>query len=188
MKINYNIKHDGRGEYPAEILANLNEIRQIEDIESFLHPSKDDMYSLVELPNIAVAYAKLRNAIDKKEHIGVLFDCDLDGVCSGAEMVRGLRDRGVDAVSFINDGKLHGVQMNAPYWNEMIKLDVLIVVDSLNGSVDAYKALAENGVDGWINSPGHRKNLLSNTNLCAIASYKNRSGAYYLTQLFAKKT
>ena len=51
-----------------------------------------------------------------------------------------------------------------------------------------YDTIAENGVDGCINSPGHRKNLLSNTNLCAIASYKNRSGAYYLTQLFAKKT
>ena len=48
--------------------------------------------------------------------------------------------------------------------------------------------IAENGVDGWINSPGHRKNLLSKTTLCAIASYKNRSGAYYLTQMFAKKT
>jgi len=48
-------------------------------------------------------------------------------------------------------------------------------------------SIAENGVDGWINSPGHRKNLLSNTTHCAIATYRNSSGAYYLTQMFARK-
>ena len=47
--------------------------------------------------------------------------------------------------------------------------------------------IAENAVNGWINSPGHRKNLLSNTNYCAIATYRNSSGAYYLTQMFARK-
>ena len=46
--------------------------------------------------------------------------------------------------------------------------------------------IADAGVEGWINSPGHRANLLSKTNLCAIASYKNSSGSYYLTQMFAK--
>ena len=48
-------------------------------------------------------------------------------------------------------------------------------------------SIAENAVNGWINSPGHRKNLLSNTNFCAIATYRNSSGAYYLTQMFARK-
>jgi uncharacterized protein YkwD len=48
-------------------------------------------------------------------------------------------------------------------------------------------SIAENAVNGWINSPGHRKNLLSNTNACAIATYRTPSGAYYLTQMFARK-
>jgi uncharacterized protein YkwD len=42
----------------------------------------------------------------------------------------------------------------------------------------------EIAVNGWINSPGHRKNLLSNTNLCGIAVYC-LAGRYYFTQLFA---
>lgn len=42
-------------------------------------------------------------------------------------------------------------------------------------------------VDGWINSPGHRKNLLGNWNVCTIAGYKNASGMWYFTQLFALK-
>ena len=47
--------------------------------------------------------------------------------------------------------------------------------------------IAELAVNGWINSPGHRKNMLSNSNHCAIATYKNSNGEYYLTQIFIKK-
>ena len=37
-------------------------------------------------------------------------------------------------------------------------------------------------VDGWINSPGHRKNLLSDQNICAIAAYQADNGRWYFTQ------
>ena len=47
--------------------------------------------------------------------------------------------------------------------------------------------IAENAVQGWINSYGHRQNLLSETSHCAIAAYKNNYGQFYLTQLFALK-
>jgi len=42
----------------------------------------------------------------------------------------------------------------------------------------------ETAVIGWINSPGHRKNLLSASTHCAIAVYCI-CGSYYFTQLFA---
>mmetsp|Transcript_16954 Transcript_16954/g.28708 ORF Transcript_16954/g.28708 Transcript_16954/m.28708 type:complete len:114 (+) Transcript_16954:908-1249(+) len=42
----------------------------------------------------------------------------------------------------------------------------------------------EVAVRGWINSPGHRKNMLATNNLCAIA-VAVRGGTYYFTQLFA---
>ncbi|EGC38575.1 hypothetical protein DICPUDRAFT_148783 [Dictyostelium purpureum] len=45
--------------------------------------------------------------------------------------------------------------------------------------------VAEHAVDGWINSPGHRKNLVGNFNVCSIGVYKNSEGFWYLTQLFA---
>ena len=40
-------------------------------------------------------------------------------------------------------------------------------------------------VDGWINSPGHRKNMLADSNICAIAAYQADNGRWYFTQLFA---
>ena len=36
-------------------------------------------------------------------------------------------------------------------------------------------------VDGWIDSPGHRKNMLSNSNVCGIAVYKSSDGSWYFT-------
>jgi len=40
-------------------------------------------------------------------------------------------------------------------------------------------------VEGWINSPGHRKNLLSKNVLCGIGVARSFDGRYYFTQLFA---
>jgi len=41
-------------------------------------------------------------------------------------------------------------------------------------------------VDGWIHSPGHRRNMLGQFTHCAISIYRNARGAYYFTQLFAR--
>jgi len=38
-------------------------------------------------------------------------------------------------------------------------------------------------VDGWINSPGHRANMLGNFNLCAVAIFSAGNKSYF-TQLF----
>lgn len=43
--------------------------------------------------------------------------------------------------------------------------------------------LAATTVNGWIKSPGHRRNLLGNFNHCAIASYRDAKGRWYFTQL-----
>jgi uncharacterized protein YkwD len=40
-------------------------------------------------------------------------------------------------------------------------------------------------VNGWIKSPGHRKNMLAKNNLCAIAMYETLDGSFYSCQLFA---
>ena len=45
--------------------------------------------------------------------------------------------------------------------------------------------VAEMAVDGWVKSPGHRRNLLSNWEYCGIGVYQNGNGQFYLTQLFA---
>ena len=42
-------------------------------------------------------------------------------------------------------------------------------------------------VDGWIHSPGHRRNILGNYTLTGIGIARNSAGDYYYTQLFANQ-
>ena len=49
------------------------------------------------------------------------------------------------------------------------------------GVTDAAKV----SVDGWIQSPGHRKNLLGAFNFMGVGVYMNANGYFYFTQLFA---
>ncbi|ACB50358.1 hypothetical protein cce_1007 [Crocosphaera subtropica ATCC 51142] len=50
--------------------------------------------------------------------------------------------------------------------------------------IKGYPDLADVAVKGWINSPGHRKNMEGNFNLTGIGIAKNPEGEYYFTQLF----
>ncbi|MGK7938795.1 MAG: CAP domain-containing protein [Crocosphaera sp.] len=47
-----------------------------------------------------------------------------------------------------------------------------------------YTELADVAVKGWINSPGHRKNMEGDFNLTGVGIAKNSEGEYYFTQLF----
>jgi len=52
-----------------------------------------------------------------------------------------------------------------------------------NGGVADAAGVA---VQGWINSPGHRKNLLGAFDLCGIGVGRSADGHFYFTQLFAR--
>lgn len=44
----------------------------------------------------------------------------------------------------------------------------------------------QQAVEGWIKSPGHRKNMEGNFDTTGIGVSKNAEGEYYLTQIFIK--
>ena len=50
--------------------------------------------------------------------------------------------------------------------------------------IKGYPNLADVAVKGWINSPGHRKNMEGDCNLTGVGIAKNADGEYYFTQLF----
>ena len=47
-----------------------------------------------------------------------------------------------------------------------------------------YDNPASKAVTGWINSKGHRQNIVGNYNLTGIGVAKNQQGEYYFTQIF----
>ncbi|MGB3513110.1 MAG: CAP domain-containing protein [Microcoleaceae cyanobacterium] len=49
-----------------------------------------------------------------------------------------------------------------------------------------YSNPGEQAVEGWINSPGHQKNMVGDYDLSGIGIAKNSEGTYYLNQIFIK--
>ncbi|PSB00721.1 CAP domain-containing protein [Merismopedia glauca CCAP 1448/3] len=47
-----------------------------------------------------------------------------------------------------------------------------------------YQDPAQYTISGWINSPGHQKNMVGKYNLTGIGVAKNYKGEYYFTQIF----
>jgi len=78
-------------------------------------------------------------------------------------------------VSFGHDG-FHGRCERFPFTYHTAAENVAMNA----GTADVAKA----AVNGWITSPGHRRNLLGHFSMCGIGVYRNMRGEWYLTQLF----
>ena len=138
-------KIDGRNmEDDFEIVDAILEARGIEDIGSFLKPSSEDMIPFEEMNGLHDAYVLIDDAITMGEKFLVLSDCDSDGVCSSAIIVRYLRKCGADVVCVINDGKKHGAE--GFDLSLLDGIDVMIIVDSLNNDPAVYERLLSTGV------------------------------------------
>ena len=137
---------DCRGLYEQEILQSILMDRGINDYDKFINPTEDDILPYESLPNIDKAVDLLHKMVTENKKICTLSDTDSDGISSGTTMTRYLRDLGIDADTFIDSGKKHGLDRRESYYSKLTDYNLLIIVDSLNSSTDEYQELAEHGV------------------------------------------
>ena len=140
MKIN--VKSDCRGMEVNEVVEKILEDRGIEDEYRFLNPSVDDMLPLTDLKNVDEAWDIICHAINDYRNIALSWDPDLDGLTSGTIMYKYLSNFGANVTNFINDGKDHGLNKND--LDKYKQYDLLIIVDSLDNTIDNYKKVQEN--------------------------------------------
>ncbi|MCR5118423.1 MAG: single-stranded-DNA-specific exonuclease RecJ [Lachnospiraceae bacterium] len=94
----------------SPVIARLLKNRGVEDefIPVFLSEDGAALSSPDSLPDMEKAYRVIKDTTDKKEKIRVIGDYDIDGVCSTAILLKGLKHLGVDADHAIphriNDG------------------------------------------------------------------------------------
>lgn len=142
----YKIINDCRGLYEEEILQKIMKSRGIDDYYAFVYPSEDNFINYDELPNINKAYNEVLDALINRKKIAVLFDTDTDGISSGTIITRYLRRFGGEVTPFINSGKAHGLIRTENYYAKLKDFNLLIIVDSLNSTVDEYRELSDSGV------------------------------------------
>lgn len=50
-----------------------------------------------------------------------------------------------------------------------------------------YSNPGKEAVEGWIESPGHQRNMVGNFDLTGVGIVRNAKGEYYFTQIFVRK-
>lgn len=50
-----------------------------------------------------------------------------------------------------------------------------------------YSNPGKEAVEGWIESPGHQRNMVGNFDLTGVGIVRNGKGEYYFTQIFVRK-
>lgn len=177
---NYKVVADCRGMCEQDIIDTILNNRGIKDVEHFLNPVQDDLLPLDSLKNIDKAYDIYRNAIDNNLNISILFDTDTDGLTAGAILTRYTREiQKYPCECLINNGKAHG--LNGQDLSRFTGADLLIIVDSLDSTVDNYIRLKrEYGVENIIVLDHHKidDNVQYNEHITLVSSqrdYENKS-------------
>lgn len=98
-----------------------------------LREHKEETLNWKEMRNVVtkVAFEVILN--DSVERIGILYDCDVDGLFSGHILEDFLIRFGKKPVRFMNSEKKHGLQKEALRWVKEQKLEWLFVVDAGSG-------------------------------------------------------
>lgn len=119
----------------------------IEYPQSYMNVTRCHLEEPSRYANIDMAIKRLKMAIDSKQKVGIIQDCDVDGLCSAVIAYQFLSSMMVDKpIVFFHSGKQHGINDLMP---EILNanLDLLIVPDAGTNDVDACRELRANNID-----------------------------------------
>lgn len=155
-----------------------------------LNSINDEEYK--ELDNIDRAVSCFASHIENKDAIGILFDTDTDGICSGTIMYKYIKEVAPDCdiYSVIHQReKAHGLSSKDFDIPDSVKL--LIIPDSSSNDIDECQELINKGVDIIIADHHHksdeRKNPAILINNQTSDNYLNKSACgAHITYDFCK--
>lgn len=151
------------------LLANLSACAQVKDLHSRL-----TNYNKINLATLNTDILTLVNQHRKAMGLNELQMLDI----ANTEAQRHSMDMVKGTTPFGHEG-----------FDERVN-DIRKVTGFISGAAEnvAYGNLtAAEVVDGWLHSPGHKKNIEGNYNLTGIGTVQGSDGVIYFTQIFIKK-
>ena len=145
MQKEWTTKLDGRRWSFNRITDEILQARDIANLDRFLYPIEEDMIPFEELRNIQEAAKIIICGLKEGKKIFVYGDTDCDGITSTAILTRYLVnfDGKSTITPYINQGKMHGLDINAPCFNE--KYDIVIILDAMQQEPSLYNKLLDMG-------------------------------------------
>lgn len=139
---------------PSNFLSQYLQALGIQDVDKYINGGLDVMDNPWGYPNMQEGVERLKKAIDEKESIGILVDCDVDGNLSAALITKFLFQFTDDIEFFFHVAKAHGLTQNKE--EDIVQqvlntgVNLLIVPDA--GSNDAIQCsvLKTSGTDTLI--------------------------------------
>lgn len=117
-----------------ELLASIIANRKIkdEDIEKFLHPTRQNFHDPFLMPDMNIAVQRIIKAIENNEKTIIYGDYDVDGITSITVLRSFLEDRGLHVDSYIPNRLEEGYGLNKPAIEKIAKENytLMITVDT----------------------------------------------------------
>ena len=117
-----------------KLLASIIANRKIkaEDIEKFLHPTRQNFHDPFLMPDMNIAVERIIKAIENNEKTIIYGDYDVDGITSITVLRSFIEDRGLHVDSYIPNRLEEGYGLNKPAIEKIAKENytLMITVDT----------------------------------------------------------
>ena len=163
----------------ATILAN----REIEDIKTYIEPTRYDFHNPYEMPDMGKAVNRILKALENKEKIIVFGDYDVDGITSITVLKSFFKDLGIEVGQYIpnrlNEG--YGLNKDAIKKIESEGYNLMITVDCGITGIEEVAYAKELGIETIITD--HHEPGQSLPDAVAVVDCKRKDNRYPFREL-----
>ena len=163
----------------ATILAN----REIEDIKTYIEPTRYDFHKPYEMPDMGKAVNRILKALENKEKIIVFGDYDVDGITSITVLKSFFKDLGIEVGQYIpnrlNEG--YGLNKDAIKKIESEGYNLMITVDCGITGIEEVAYAKELGIETIITD--HHEPGQSLPDAVAVVDCKRKDNRYPFREL-----
>ena len=130
--MNYKLRNATQPKNVETCLEDILTLRGVEDIDSFLNPTKDCELNPFNLDNIEAGAEMLLQHLSNKSKICFVVDCDADGYTSSAILWNYIKAIYPEAdLNFtVHDHKQHGLSDKIEWLTDVEQFDLVVCPDS----------------------------------------------------------
>ena len=163
----------------AIILAN----REIEDIKTYLEPTRYDFHNPYEMPDMEKAVERILKAIDNKEKIIIFGDYDVDGITSITVLKSFFKDLGIEVGEYIPNRLNEGYGLNKDAIKKIAdeEYNLMITVDCGITGIEEVEYAKELGIETIVTD--HHEPGESLPNAIAVVDCKRKDNTYPFREL-----
>ncbi len=163
----------------ATILAN----REIEDIKTYLEPTRHDFHNPYEMPDMEKAVERILKAIENKEKIIIFGDYDVDGITSITVLKSFFKDLGIEVGEYIPNRLNEGYGLNKDAIKKIASegYNLMITVDCGITGIDEVEYAKELGIETIVTD--HHEPGGSLPKAIAVVDCKRKDNKYPFREL-----